>query len=111
MPCIKCREFCAQLSLACGSFQTPEAHGPDINFLLAAQTSLLAPTYSLLGSKSRTPSPWKLSRYLVTEGGTQSSLAHSITHRLGSVGIEFKKKQKVIFNFKENPRYLYTVNI
>lgn len=49
MPCIECREFCAQLSLARGSFQTPDAHGPDINFLLAAQTSLPAPTSSLWG--------------------------------------------------------------
>lgn len=30
-------------------FPDPRCHGPDINFLLAAQTSLPAPTYSQLG--------------------------------------------------------------
>lgn len=65
-----------------------------IFFWLLRPPCLPAPSYSHLGPKSLTLSPSKLSWYLVAGGRTWSSLAHSITHRLGSVGIEFKKKRK-----------------
>lgn len=94
MPCIKCRECCALLSLAGGNFQTPDAMALILIFFWLLRPPCLHPPIVSWDSESLTPSPWKLSRYLVTEGGTQSSLVHSITHRRGSVGIEFKKKQK-----------------
>ena len=92
----KCSKLIAQRTLCSEKhplfglwkFLDPRCPGPDTTVLLAASTSVFAPTFSCPDSQSPgSLHPPKPPIYLITPGGgIQSSLAHSITHMLGNVG-------------------------
>lgn len=119
----KCSKLIAQRTLCSEKhplfglwkFLDPRCPGPDTTVLLAASTSVFAPTFSCPDSQSPgSLHPPKLPIYLITPGGGNSvlpcTLNYSHAWECGQLDSR-RNERKIIFNFKENPRYLYTVNI
>lgn len=111
------RELCAQKSILFGlwKFLDPRCPGPDTTVLLAVSTSVFAPTFSCPDSQSPgSLHPPKAPMYLITPGRGNSvlpcSLNYSHAWECGQLDSR-RNERKIIFNFKENPRYLYAANI